>query len=71
MLSARGSRKTQASPFAKKVVLRQCSRANIGILAAIGRELDTANADNASEMKKVAEERKLHSMGKVHDFLEM
>jgi hypothetical protein len=63
--------KNTGEPFRKKVVLRQFSRANIAILAAIGPELDTANADNASEMKKVAEERKLHSMGKVHDFLEM
>jgi len=29
------------------------------------------NTDNDSEMKKEAEERKLHRMAKVHDFLEM
>jgi hypothetical protein len=63
--------KNTGEPLRKKVIQRQFSRANIGILAAIDRELDTANADNALEMKKVAEERKLHSMGKVDDFLEM
>ena len=34
-------------------------------------ELDTANWENDLEMKKEAEERKLHRMCKVHDFLEM
>jgi hypothetical protein len=29
------------------------------------------NTDNDSEMKKEADERKLHRMAKVHDFLEM
>jgi len=34
-------------------------------------ELDTTNTENDSEMKKEAEERTLHRMAKVHDFLEM
>jgi hypothetical protein len=34
-------------------------------------ELDTMNTENDSEMKEEAEERKLHRMAKVHDFLEM
>ena len=34
-------------------------------------ELDTTNTENVSEMKKEAEEKKLHRMAKVHDFLEM
>jgi len=34
-------------------------------------ELDDANTENDSEMKKEAEERKLHRKAKVHDFLEM
>jgi len=34
-------------------------------------ELDTANTESHSEMKKEAEERKLHRMAKVHEFLEM
>jgi len=29
------------------------------------------NTENDSEMKKEVEERKLHRMAKVHDFLEM
>jgi hypothetical protein len=33
--------------------------------------LDTTNTENDSEMKKEAEERKLHRMANVHDFLEM
>ena len=34
-------------------------------------ELDTMNTENDSEMNKVAEERKLHRMAKVHDLLEI
>ena len=34
-------------------------------------ELDATNADNHLEMKKEADETKLHRMAKVHDFLEM
>jgi hypothetical protein len=34
-------------------------------------ELDTTNTANDSEMKKAAEERKLHRIAKDHDFLEM
>jgi hypothetical protein len=34
-------------------------------------ELDSPNTDNDSEMKNVAEERTLHRIAKVHDFLEM
>jgi hypothetical protein len=40
-------------------------------LAGTDPELDNANPENDSEMKKEAEERKLHRMAKVHDFLEM
>jgi hypothetical protein len=40
-------------------------------LAGTDPELDTMNTENNSEMKKEAEERKLHRMAKVHDFLEM
>jgi len=55
----------------KKVVVRQFARANNRILAGSDPELDTMNTENDSEMKKEAEERKLHRMAKVHDFLEM
>jgi len=34
-------------------------------------ELDMTSSENDLEMKKEAEERKLHRMAKVHDFLEM
>jgi hypothetical protein len=40
-------------------------------LAGTDPELDKANTENDSEMKKEAEERTLHRMAKVHDFLEM
>jgi hypothetical protein len=33
--------------------------------------LDTTNTESDLEMKREAEERKLHRMAKVHDFLEM
>ena len=55
----------------KKVVVRQFARANHGILAGTDLELDTTHTENDTEMKKEAEERKLHRMPKVHDFLEM
>ena len=41
------------------------------MLAGADPELDTTNTENDSEMKKEVEERKLHRMAKVHDFLEM
>jgi len=40
-------------------------------LAGTDPELDTTNTENNSEMKKEAEEMKLHRMAKVHDFLEI
>jgi len=40
-------------------------------LAGTDPELDTTNTENDSEMKKEVEERKLHRMAKLHDFLEM
>jgi hypothetical protein len=40
-------------------------------LAASDPKLDTSNTENDSEMEKEAEERKLHRIAKVHDFLEM
>jgi len=55
----------------EKVVVRQFARANNRILAGSDPELDTLNAENDSEIKKEAEERTLHRMAKVHDFLEM
>jgi hypothetical protein len=63
--------KTTGETLRKKVVTRQLARANNWILAGTDRELDTPHTENDSEMKKEAEERKLHRMAKVHDFLEM
>jgi hypothetical protein len=53
------------------VVVRQFARANHGILAGTDRELDTPHTENDSEMKKEAEERKLHKMANVHNVLDM
>jgi hypothetical protein len=44
---------------------------NTGILAGTDPELDTTSIENNLEMKKEAEERKLHRIAKVHDCLEM
>ena len=63
--------KTTRETLREKVVVRQFARANTGILAGTDPELDTPHTENDSEMKKEAEERKLHRMAKVHDFLEM
>jgi len=63
--------KTTGETLREKVVVRQFARANNRILAGTDPELDTTNTENDSEMKKEAEERKLHRMAKVHNFLEM
>jgi hypothetical protein len=41
------------------------------ILAGTDPQMDTTNTQNDSEMKKEAEERKLHRIATIHDFLEM
>jgi len=63
--------KTTGETLREKVVVSQFARANNGILAGTDSELDTMNTENDSQTKKEAEERKLHRMAKVHDFLEM
>jgi len=63
--------KTTGETLRDKVVVSQFLGANTGILAGTDRELHTPDTENNSEMKKEAEERKLHRMAKVHDFLEM
>jgi len=55
----------------KKLIERQFARGNTGILPGDNPLSDTTNTDHNLEMKKVAEGRKLHTMAKVHDFLEM
>jgi len=63
--------KTTGETLREKVVVRQLARANNGILACADSELDTMNTENDLEMKTDAEERKLHRMTKVHNYLEM
>jgi len=46
-------------------------QANHGILAGVDPALDTMNTENNLEMKKEAEQKKLHRMAKVHNFLEI
>jgi len=62
---------TTGKTFRDKVVVRQFTWANHKILAGADPELDSANRENVSQMNNEAEERKLHRMAKVHDFLEM
>ena len=54
-----------------KVVVTQITRANSGLLAGDDPELDLNSAINDMEMKREAEQKKLHRMAKVPDFLEM
>jgi len=63
--------KTTGETLREKVVVRQFARANNGLLAGDDPVLDSNSTDNAMEMKREAEEKKLHRMAKVHDFLEM
>jgi len=62
---------TTGDTFRQNIAVRQFARANHGMLAGTGRELDTPHPENDSEMKKDAEERTLHRMAKVHDLLDM
>ena len=62
---------TTGSTPRENVVVRQFAQANNEILAGADPELDTMNRENDLEMKKEAEERKLHRLAKVHDFLKM
>jgi len=63
--------KTTGETLWEKVVVRQYSRANNGILAGDDPVLDKSESNNDLELKREAEEKKLHRMAKVHDFLEM
>jgi hypothetical protein len=55
----------------EKVVVRLFVQANNGILAGNCAVLDTVETENDFKLKKEAEERTLHRMAKVYDFLEM
>ena len=63
--------KTTGETPSEEGVIRQITQANNRISAGTDPELHTMNRQNDSEMKKEAEERKLHRMAKVHDILEM
>jgi hypothetical protein len=63
--------KTTGETLRENVVARQFARANCGLLAGDDPLLDSDSTDNDMEMKREAEEKKLHRMAKVHDFLEM
>jgi len=55
----------------ENIIARQFALASYGILASADPVLDTTNTENCSEMKIEAEEKKLHTMAKVDDCLEM
>ena len=57
--------------FPDKIVVKQFSHTNIGILGGADPELDSKNTKINSEMNKAAEKRKLHRIAKVQDLLEM
>jgi len=63
--------KTTDETSCKKVVVSQFVRANNGLLVGDDSELDPTSADNDMEMKKDAEQKKLHRMAKVPDFLDL
>jgi len=63
--------KTTQETLRKQVVVRLSIRVNNGILAGDDAVLDTTQAGNDIELKRDAEERKLHRMPTVHDFLKM
>jgi len=63
--------KTTGETLRKKVVVRQFARANSGLLAGDDPVLDPDSTNNDMEMKREAEEKMLHRMAKVHNFLEM
>jgi len=63
--------KTTGETLWEKVVVRQYARANNGILAGDDTGLDRSEFNNDLELKKEAEEKKLHRMAKVQDILEM
>jgi len=63
--------KTTGKTLREKVVVRQFARANSGLLAGDDPVLDPNSTDNNIELKREVEEKKLHRMAKVHDFLEM
>jgi len=63
--------KTTAETLGKKVIVRQFTWANTGILAADDPAFYMTNTENKSENNKEVEERELYRIAKVYDCLEM
>jgi hypothetical protein len=63
--------KTIRETVHKNVAVRQRAQANHGIVVGDNRVSDMTNTENDSEIKNEAEERILHSMANIHDFVEM
>jgi hypothetical protein len=63
--------KTTGETLHEIIVVRYYAQANNGVLAGNNPVLDPGCTDNDVGMKIGAEEKKLHQMAKVNDFLEM
>jgi len=63
--------KTTGETLREKFVVGQFARANNRIVGGNNAVSDKTSTENDLEMKKEAEERKLHRMAKVHNFLKM
>jgi len=62
---------TTSETLRENVLVRQFARANSGFVAGDNPVLDPDSTDNEMEMKREAEEKKMHRMAKVHHFLKM
>jgi len=71
MLLAVESLYTTGKMLRDKAIVRQLIRVDNGILAGDCAASDTGEIGNDLELKKEAEEGKLHRMAKVHNFMEM
>jgi len=63
--------KTTCENLRENVIGMQFTQHNNRTLAGDNPTLDMTTTENNMEIKRVAEERKLHRMAKVHNFLEM
>jgi hypothetical protein len=63
--------KSTGETLCKTAIVRQFARANTGIMAGNDTALHTTDIENDVERKKDADERSMHRMAMVHDFLEM
>jgi hypothetical protein len=63
--------KTTGETLCENVVVRQFPRANTGLLTGEDPVLDPNSTDNDMDLKREAEEKKLHRLSKVHDFLKV